>query len=528
MIPSLLKLTHNLHIDTKRNLDGTSREDTIPDSKDADKQLIEEIEQLLGSKEMERIISDNPINYLQSNLNVRPFVAALLTFVLCEYFEMDYRRIQVDETQLFPNKDESTISFIKLYTLFRISIERPFQQEFKSRLAMQIQEHHRITPGDHFKLYNAYFTVPTFSTQDVHSLRLLLMNRFLTHSKNLSNSSTPVLQNMAQLPQSNGPVTFRSLESNSETRTIFSMTGTFYEVCNEMMIMQIVFKQPFLCIEHLDRFVITFFVPQGLKTLYKFVSSYETSGSNRPLFKDESLRVDDRFRGKNPRGRAVLQYNPSADTEMSPLSQDLIDGLTELHNMGVVHFDINPWSIFETQEDGRTVLKIAECSTARFVNTEEYNESKWRQDGLGRHLGHPYYEAPEMVNMGPDLTPNASYCISKKMDIWSLGLCFYQMRTRKFVDEHESNNIENIVEYKFATDRKTYEKKMKRIQRIRRGCAWNNEYKTGENSILNNAQVHDLSPSDIMQKFFDNIKHYNLTEMLDPNPSARHMSSNAT
>lgn len=96
-----------------------------------------------------------------------------------------------------------------------------------------------------------------------------------------------------------------------------------------------------------------------------------------------------------------------------------------------------------------------------------------------------------------------------------------------YKDEY-GGEIENIVDYEFATDTEPYEDTMKRIQRIRRGSTWNSEYMQGNNSILPNAIVTESQPSVAMNTFSENIARYKLTEMLDPDPSKRRMSSEAT
>jgi serine/threonine protein kinase len=96
---------------------------------------------------------------------------------------------------------------------------------------------------------------------------------------------------------------------------------------------------------------------------------------------------------------------------------DLLNGLCYMHENNIVHLDIKPSNILLAPRQGMDIptLKIGDFGLSRIIgiNSKEENINIKKGDGL--------YLAPELLQASGNVSPNA--------DIFSLGICVYEMAT---------------------------------------------------------------------------------------------------
>jgi len=109
---------------------------------------------------------------------------------------------------------------------------------------------------------------------------------------------------------------------------------------------------------------------------------------------------------------------------------DLLNGLCYMHNLKIVHLDIKPSNILLAPRRGKDTptLKIGDFGLSRTIGSSTKKELINIKKGDGKYL------APELLVPGAIITPN--------VDIFSLGICVYEMAT----DFRPSNELwQNII-----------------------------------------------------------------------------------
>lgn len=124
------------------------------------------------------------------------------------------------------------------------------------------------------------------------------------------------------------------------------------------------------------------------------------------------------------------------DEQCTRILVQLISAVEHCHAKGVVHRDIKPANIFLARAPNAASLVFlgdfgisAQLPTAG-VPAEQSNDGQGRGDGIGggeasssspnQLAGTPYYLAPELLT---------GAAFSPKSDVWSIGICLYQMLT---------------------------------------------------------------------------------------------------
>ena len=139
----------------------------------------------------------------------------------------------------------------------------------------------------------------------------------------------------------------------------------------------------------------------------------------------------------------VMEYIPNARTIQEYCRADTLlplryvvsiiyncaKALDYAHRQGIVHRDIKPRNIIQTQS---RQIKIADFSVA-LINRDDYMETQ-----LGGWMGSPTYMSPEQISEGK---------IGSNTDIFSLGVVMYELLTGQHPFRSESINtiIKNIT-----------------------------------------------------------------------------------
>ncbi|CAD8061266.1 unnamed protein product [Paramecium sonneborni] len=109
--------------------------------------------------------------------------------------------------------------------------------------------------------------------------------------------------------------------------------------------------------------------------------------------------------------------NPLKPKDARYVMKEIINGIEELHKLGLAHRDIKPENIliFELEDQGRIqeIYKICDFGT-----TKEFDKLVTKQ------VGTPYYLAPEQIQN------NQQELYSESIDIWAFGSVMYELFTR--------------------------------------------------------------------------------------------------
>lgn len=126
----------------------------------------------------------------------------------------------------------------------------------------------------------------------------------------------------------------------------------------------------------------------------------------------------------------IVYKNRLSEIEACRLFQQLISGVTYLHNINVAHRDLKPENLLL---DHKKDLKIADFGLSNVYRSD---------DLLNTACGSPCYAAPEMV-MGQPYQ-------GLKADIWSTGIILFAMLCGylPFEDKNNQNLFKKIIEGK--------------------------------------------------------------------------------
>ena len=105
---------------------------------------------------------------------------------------------------------------------------------------------------------------------------------------------------------------------------------------------------------------------------------------------------------------------------------EITNGLYEMHKSGRMHRDLKLENIF---------LKDGRCKIGDFGFATQHPESE-------QYVGTPEYMAPEIFRCGDGNTYN------KQVDVWALGIMFYEMLFHKRPYEGPQTQLENIIRTK--------------------------------------------------------------------------------
>ena len=197
-----------------------------------------------------------------------------------------------------------------------------------------------------------------------------------------------------------------------------------------------------------------------------------------------------------------------------------LDGLTYLHNQGIIHRDIKPANILIDKNNkiqigdfGVSVI-LEEKLAQRFTN--DYNEIKSLTLNPGEKIGTPFYWAPEL---------EAGEIYDQKIDVYSLGITFYVLCFTAYPYMDDKNMEEMMNDTFYSCELKNIIFQM--IQRDPGQRPTSSDiylmskkaymYKYVKNSGIYSAAVSLLN-YDVIEDFFtDNIKVANALDLDSPN-----------
>lgn len=111
---------------------------------------------------------------------------------------------------------------------------------------------------------------------------------------------------------------------------------------------------------------------------------------------------------------------PLAVTSAVDYLLQVCEAVAEAHSLGVIHRDLKPSNLFLTQRtDGSPLIKVLDFGIAKSRIEIEHLETQLTH--TRSLLGSPVYMSPEQLR--------SARSVDARTDIWSLGICLYEMLT---------------------------------------------------------------------------------------------------
>ncbi|CAD8173347.1 unnamed protein product [Paramecium octaurelia] len=109
----------------------------------------------------------------------------------------------------------------------------------------------------------------------------------------------------------------------------------------------------------------------------------------------------------------IKRYKQFQEKEAKLIIQQVLNAIKYIHQSNIIHYDIKPQNILFHQNE----IKLSDFGLCKVVDNDK-SKMELTSQGVGTY----WYLPPECFHTG-DQPPN----ISNKVDIWSLGVIFYEM-----------------------------------------------------------------------------------------------------
>ncbi|KAI1825609.1 serine/threonine-protein kinase gcn2 [Xylaria intraflava] len=142
--------------------------------------------------------------------------------------------------------------------------------------------------------------------------------------------------------------------------------------------------------------------------------------------------------------RDLIQRNLWKETEETwRLFRQILEGLVHIHGLNIVHRDLKPENIFiGLGPDGVNNVKIGDfglATTGHFA-TDKAASAEMDANDLTRSVGTSYYVAPEVRR-------EASGSYTSKVDMYSLGIIFFEMCYYSIVGMERADKLSRLGQY---------------------------------------------------------------------------------
>jgi len=118
------------------------------------------------------------------------------------------------------------------------------------------------------------------------------------------------------------------------------------------------------------------------------------------------------------------------------IADQVAAGLGAAHAKSIIHRDLKPANILVTSvADRRDFVKIVDFGIALEAQTGDIDQQRTQLTEKGTTLGTPRYMAPEQIRASaknPKVQKEAKRLLNLRIDVYALGVIFYEMLTGKF------------------------------------------------------------------------------------------------
>lgn len=113
--------------------------------------------------------------------------------------------------------------------------------------------------------------------------------------------------------------------------------------------------------------------------------------------------------------------NGLSSGEFIEFARNIIDAMQHLRNLNIIHRDVKPANILQSNQDGKLIYKLADFGAARFLEpSETYNSLYGSHEYMHPDLFAEFYR--------PDLDLSVPRKPFKDvLELWSIGITFFEM-----------------------------------------------------------------------------------------------------
>jgi eukaryotic translation initiation factor 2-alpha kinase 4 len=117
--------------------------------------------------------------------------------------------------------------------------------------------------------------------------------------------------------------------------------------------------------------------------------------------------------------------------------RQILDGLSHVHKVGIIHRDLKPENIFMDNDNNPRIGDFGLATSGTFASVVRVSEATQTTDHGTRNIGTTFYVAPE-------LSSNAKGQYTSKVDMYSLGIIFFEICYPRMLGQERVHELDKI------------------------------------------------------------------------------------